>query len=125
MPARPGQEADLRFPSRPAVIATPAALALTSCGTGADSGTASVSLTIAVWAPADVWGGFLFQLFILLRDPEKAPGSVLLYTLHTDGGAPKLDLISTFSPRHSLPVAAMYPFVSHRYGFRFHGGTKA
>ncbi|MGV9379764.1 extracellular solute-binding protein [Nonomuraea sp. NPDC003707] len=37
----------MRFPSRPAVIATLAALALTSCGTGADSGAGSVSLTIA------------------------------------------------------------------------------
>ncbi|MFG6195217.1 extracellular solute-binding protein [Nonomuraea sp. JJY05] len=37
----------MRFPSRPAVIATLAALALTSCGTGADPGAGSVSLTIA------------------------------------------------------------------------------
>ncbi|MGW0201332.1 hypothetical protein [Nonomuraea sp. NPDC003201] len=80
--------------------------------------------TIAVWALAGVWGGFLFQ-FILLRDPEKAPGSVILYTLYTEGGAPKLDLISTFSLLYSLPVVAMYLFVSQRYGFRFHGGIKA
>ncbi|MEV6037312.1 ABC transporter permease subunit [Nonomuraea sp. NPDC052116] len=80
--------------------------------------------TIAVWALASVWGGFLFQ-FILLRDPEKAPGSVILYTLYTEGGAPKLDLISTFSLLYSLPVVAMYLLVSQRYGFRFHGGIKA
>ncbi|MFI6503571.1 carbohydrate ABC transporter permease [Nonomuraea typhae] len=79
--------------------------------------------TIAVWALASVWGGFLFQ-FILLRDPEKAPGSVILYTLYTEGGSPRLALISTFSLLYSLPVVAMYLFVSHRYGFRFHGGIK-
>ncbi|GAA2854411.1 carbohydrate ABC transporter permease [Nonomuraea rubra] len=79
--------------------------------------------TIAVWALASVWGGFLFQ-FILLRDPAKAPGSVILYTLYTEGGAPRLDLISTFSLLYSLPVVAMYLFVSQRYGFRFHGGIK-
>ncbi|WP_214324004.1 carbohydrate ABC transporter permease [Nonomuraea sediminis] len=80
--------------------------------------------TIAVWSLASVWGGFLFQ-FILLRDPDKLPGSVIIYTLYTEGGAPKLDLISTFSLLYSLPVVLMYVFVSRRYGFRFHGGIKA
>ncbi|MEU5867737.1 MULTISPECIES: carbohydrate ABC transporter permease [unclassified Nonomuraea] len=79
--------------------------------------------TIAVWALASVWGGFLFQ-FILLRDPDKAPGSIILYTLYTEGGAPRLDLISAFSLLYSLPVVLMYLFVSQRYGFRFHGGIK-
>lgn len=79
--------------------------------------------TIAVWALASVWGGFLFQ-FILLRDPDKLPGAVILYTLYTEGGAPRLELISTFSLLYSLPVVVMYLFVAKRYGFRFHGGIK-
>lgn len=79
--------------------------------------------TIAVWAVANVWGGFLLQ-FILIRDPELAPGSVILYTLYTEGGQPDLSLISTFSLLYSLPVVLMYVFVSSRYGFRFHGGIK-
>ncbi|MEV4184988.1 ABC transporter permease subunit [Streptosporangium canum] len=79
--------------------------------------------TIAVWAVANVWGGFLLQ-YILLRDPEKSPGSVVLYTLYTEGGQPNLPLISTFSLLYSLPVVLMYLFVSSRYGFRFHGGIK-
>ncbi|MCT9935061.1 carbohydrate ABC transporter permease [Planotetraspora sp. A-T 1434] len=79
--------------------------------------------TIAVWAVANVWGSFL-QPFILLRDPGKAPGAVILYTLYTEGGAPRLDLISAFSLLYSLPVVVMYVFVSRRYGFRFHGGIK-
>ncbi|MEV4247084.1 ABC transporter permease subunit [Streptosporangium canum] len=79
--------------------------------------------TIAVWAVANVWGGFLLQ-YILLRDPEKSPGSVVLYTLYTEGGQPNLSLVSTFSLLYSLPVVLMYLFVSSRYGFRFHGGIK-
>ncbi|GAA3817742.1 carbohydrate ABC transporter permease [Sphaerisporangium flaviroseum] len=79
--------------------------------------------TIAVWSVASVWGSFLTP-FILLRDPAKAPGAVILYTLYTEGGSPRLDLISTFSLLYSLPVVLMYVFVSRRYGFRFHGGIK-
>ncbi|GAA4220284.1 multiple sugar transport system permease protein [Streptosporangium album] len=79
--------------------------------------------TIAVWAVANVWGGFLLQ-YILLRDPDKSPGSVVLYTLYTEGGQPNLSLISTFSLLYSLPVVLMYLFVSSKYGFRFHGGIK-
>ncbi|MCG5214907.1 carbohydrate ABC transporter permease [Streptosporangium sp. KLBMP 9127] len=79
--------------------------------------------TIAVWAVAGVWGGFLLQ-FILIRDPERAPGSVILYTLYTEGGQPNLSLIAAFSLLYSLPVVVMYLFVSTKYGFRFHGGIK-
>ncbi|MFC4536314.1 carbohydrate ABC transporter permease [Sphaerisporangium dianthi] len=79
--------------------------------------------TIAVWAVASVWGSFLTP-FILLRDPEKSPGAVILYTLYTEGGSPRLDLISTFALLYSLPVVLMYVFVSRKYGFRFHGGIK-
>ncbi|GII61234.1 sugar ABC transporter permease [Sphaerisporangium krabiense] len=79
--------------------------------------------TIAVWTVASVWGSFLTP-FILLRDPDKAPGAVILYTLYTEGGSPRLELISTFSLLYSLPVVLMYVFVSRRYGFRFHGGIK-
>ncbi|MFI0422717.1 carbohydrate ABC transporter permease [Spongiactinospora sp. 9N601] len=79
--------------------------------------------TIAVWTVANVWGGFLLQ-FILIRDPGLAPGSVILYTLYTEGGQPDLPLVSAFSLVYSLPVVLMYVFVSGRYGFRFHGGIK-
>ncbi|MFI7049356.1 hypothetical protein [Streptosporangium sandarakinum] len=79
--------------------------------------------TVAVWAVASVWGGFLMQ-YILLRDPDKSPSAVVLFTLYTEGGQPDLPLISTFSLLYSLPVVLMYLFVSSRYGFRFHGGIK-
>jgi multiple sugar transport system permease protein len=79
--------------------------------------------TVTVWTVAQVWGDFLMP-FLLLRDPGKAPASVIMYTFYTEGGQPDLALISTFSLLYSLPVVAMYLFVSRRYGFRFHGGIK-
>ena len=79
--------------------------------------------TIAVWSVVNVWGNFLVP-FILLRDPEKYPAAVVMYTFYTEGGQANLPLISTFSLLYSLPVVAMYLFVSKRYGFRFHGGIK-
>lgn len=78
---------------------------------------------VAVWTVAQVWGDFLMP-FLLLRNPDKAPASVIMYTFYTEGGQPNLPLISTFSLLYSLPVVCMFLFVSRRYGFRFHGGIK-
>lgn len=79
--------------------------------------------TIAVWSVAQVWGNFLIP-FLLLRDPDRSPAAVVMYTFYTEGGQPDLALISTFSLLYSLPVVLMFLFVSSRYGFRFHGGIK-
>ena len=79
--------------------------------------------TIAVWTMVNVWGNFLIP-FILLRSPDKAPASVVLFTFYTEGGQANLGLISAFSLLYSIPVVAMYVFVNRRYGFRFHGGIK-
>lgn len=79
--------------------------------------------TIAVWATVQVWGNFLVP-FILFTDPAKQPAAVVMHTFYTEGGQPKLALISAFSLLYSAPVVAMYVFVSRRYGFRFHGGIK-
>jgi len=80
--------------------------------------------TIAVWTVVNVWGNFLVP-FILLRDTDKQPAAVLMRTFYTEGGAPNLALISTFSLLYSLPVVVMYLFVNRKYGFRFHGGIKS
>lgn len=79
--------------------------------------------TVAVWAVVNVWGNFLIP-FILIRDQGEYPGAVVLYTFYTEGGQPDLALISAFSLLYSVPVVLLYLFVSHRYGFRFHGGIK-
>ncbi|MGZ4595792.1 MAG: carbohydrate ABC transporter permease [Actinomycetes bacterium] len=80
--------------------------------------------TIAVWALVNAWGDFLIA-FILLRDPDKSPAGVVMYTFYTEGGQANLPLISAFSLLYAIPVVAMYLFVNKRYGFRFHGGIKS
>ena len=80
--------------------------------------------TIGVWAVVNVWGNFLIP-FILLLNPDKQPGAVVMRTFYTEGGQPNLALISTFSLAYSVPVVVMYLFVNRRYGFRFHGGIKS
>jgi multiple sugar transport system permease protein len=78
---------------------------------------------IAVWALVQVWGNFLIP-FILIRSPDKSPAAVVVYNFYTEGGQADLRLLSAFSLLYSVPVVAMYLFVSNRYGFRFHGGIK-
>nr|WP_211229206.1 carbohydrate ABC transporter permease [Nakamurella lactea] len=80
--------------------------------------------TIAVWALVNAWGNFLVP-FILLRSADKYPAAVVMYTFYTEGGQPKLGLISAFSLMYSIPVVIAYLVVSRRYGFRFHGGIKS
>jgi multiple sugar transport system permease protein len=78
---------------------------------------------IAVWSIVNVWGNFLIP-FILLRDPDLAPASVVTYSFYTEGGQADLRLLSAFSLLYSVPVVVMYLFVQRRYGFRFYGGIK-
>jgi multiple sugar transport system permease protein len=78
---------------------------------------------IAVWTIVNVWGNFLIP-FILLRDPDLAPASVVTFTFYTEGGQANLRLLSAFSLLYSVPVVLMYLFVNRRYGFRFYGGIK-
>jgi multiple sugar transport system permease protein len=78
---------------------------------------------IAVWGLVQVWGNFLIP-FILIRSPDKSPAAVVVYNFYTEGGQADLRLLSAFSLLYSIPVVVMYLFVSHRYGFRFHGGIK-
>lgn len=78
---------------------------------------------IAVWTIVNVWGNFLIP-FILMRTPNRSPAAVIVYNFYTEGGQADLRLLSAFSLLYSLPVVAMYLFVSGRYGFRFHGGIK-
>ena len=80
--------------------------------------------TIAVWSLVNAWGDFL-TAYILLRDPDKSPAGVVMYTFYNEGGQANLPLISAFSLLYALPVVALYLFVNRRYGFRFHGGIKS
>ena len=75
--------------------------------------------TIAVWALVNVWSD------ILLRDPNKTPAGVVMYTFYSEGGQANLPLISAFSLVYAVPVVVLYLFVNARYGFRLHGGIKS
>jgi multiple sugar transport system permease protein len=78
---------------------------------------------IAVWTLVNVWGNFLMP-FILLRDPDIAPASVVMFSFYTEGGQANLRLLAAFSLLYSVPVVVLYVFVNRRYGFRFYGGIK-
>lgn len=80
--------------------------------------------TIAVWALVNVWSDFL-TAYILLRDPQKMPAGVLMYTFYNEGGQANLPTIAAFSLVYAVPVVLLYLFVNRRYGFRFHGGIKS
>jgi multiple sugar transport system permease protein len=81
-------------------------------------------VVVVVWAFVNVWGGFLIP-FILLRSSDQMPASVAIYSFSSEAGTPIVTLLAAYSLIYSLPVIALYLFVSWRFGFRFFGGIKA
>ena len=81
-------------------------------------------VVIVVWAFVNIWGSFLIP-FILLRSSEQMPASVAIYSFYSEAGTPIVTLLAAYSLIYSLPVIALYLFVSWRFGFRFFGGIKA
>ncbi|HVX71777.1 MAG TPA: carbohydrate ABC transporter permease, partial [Devosia sp.] len=81
-------------------------------------------VVVVVWAFVNVWGGFLIP-FILLRSSDQMPASVAIYSFYSEAGTPIVTLLAAYSLIYSLPVIALYLFVSWRFGFRFFGGIKA
>lgn len=79
---------------------------------------------VAIWSIVQVWGNFLVP-FILLRQPESLPASVLMYTFYTESGQADLRLISVFSLLFVAPVITVYLVINRKFGFRFFGGIKA
>jgi ABC-type glycerol-3-phosphate transport system permease component len=79
--------------------------------------------TIVVWAFVNAWGNFLLP-YLLLRDNDKQPASVILRTLQNDGGGVDLNTLPVFSLLYSIPVVVLFLLLNRRYGFRFHGGIK-
>lgn len=78
---------------------------------------------IFVWAFVGAWGDFLVP-FILIREPERSPAAVLMYSFYTEGGQAILSTLAAFAFLYTLPVVVMYLYVNKRYGFRFYGGIK-
>ncbi|WP_172123488.1 MULTISPECIES: carbohydrate ABC transporter permease [unclassified Devosia] len=81
-------------------------------------------VVIVVWSFVNIWGSFLIP-FILLRSDSNMPASVAIYSFYSEAGMPIVTLLAAYSLIYSLPVIALYLFVSWRFGFRFFGGIKA
>lgn len=81
-------------------------------------------VVVVVWAFVNIWGSFLIP-FILLRSDSQMPASVAIYSFYSEAGTPIVTLLAAYSLIYSLPVIALYLFVSWKFGFRFFGGIKA
>lgn len=81
-------------------------------------------VVVVVWAFVNIWGSFLIP-FILLRTDDLMPSSVAIYSFYSEAGTPIVTLLAAYSLIYSLPVVALYLFVSWKFGFRFFGGIKA
>lgn len=81
-------------------------------------------VVVVVWAFVNIWGSFLIP-FILLRSDSNMPASVAIYSFYSEAGTPIVTLLAAYSLIYSLPVIALYLFVSWKFGFRFFGGIKA
>jgi multiple sugar transport system permease protein len=81
-------------------------------------------VVVLVWGFVNIWGSFLIP-FILLRSDRNMPASVAIYSFYSEAGTPIVTLLAAYSLIYSLPVIALYLFVSWKFGFRFFGGIKA
>jgi multiple sugar transport system permease protein len=81
-------------------------------------------VVVVVWGFVNIWGSFLIP-FILLRSDNQMPASVAIYSFYSEAGTPTVTLLAAYSLIYSLPVIALYLFVSWKFGFRFFGGIKA
>lgn len=81
-------------------------------------------VVVVVWGFVNIWGSFLIP-FILLRSDSNMPASVAIYSFYSEAGTPIVTLLAAYSLIYSLPVIALYLFVSWKFGFRFFGGIKA
>jgi len=81
-------------------------------------------VVVVVWSFVNIWGSFLIP-FILLRSDDQMPASVAIYSFYSEAGTPVVTLLAAYSLIYSLPVIALYLFVSWKFGFRFFGGIKA
>lgn len=81
-------------------------------------------VVVVVWGFVNIWGSFLIP-FILLRSDSQMPASVAIYSFYSEAGTPIVTLLAAYSLIYSIPVIALYLFVSWKFGFRFFGGIKA
>ena len=68
-------------------------------------------VVVVVWGFVNIWGSFLIP-FILLRSDSNMPASVAIYSFYSEAGTPIVTLLAAYSLISSLPVIALYLFVS-------------
>lgn len=78
---------------------------------------------IFVWAFVQSWGNFLIP-FIIIRDINKQPAAVMMYSFYTEAGDAVIRTVAAFGFLYTIPVLLMYFYVNRKYGFRFYGGIK-
>jgi multiple sugar transport system permease protein len=78
---------------------------------------------IFVWAFVQSWGNFLIP-FIVIRDINKQPGAVMMYSFYTEAGDAVIRTVAAFGLIYTIPILLMYLYVNRKYGFRFYGGIK-
>lgn len=79
---------------------------------------------VAIWAFVNAWGAFLIPV-VLLRDPDKMPASIALYSFYSEAGTPIHTLVAAYAFLYTIPVLLLYLLVNWRFGFRFFGGIKS
>jgi multiple sugar transport system permease protein len=78
---------------------------------------------IFVWAFVQSWGNFLIP-FIIIRDVNKQPAAVMMYSFYNEAGDAVIRSVAAFGLLYTIPVLLMYLYVNRKYGFRFYGGIK-
>jgi multiple sugar transport system permease protein len=69
------------------------------------------------------WSNFLVP-FIVIRDVNKQPGAVMMYSFYNEGGQAVIRTVAAFALLYTIPIILMYYYVNKKYGFRFYGGIK-
>jgi len=78
---------------------------------------------IFVWTFVQAWSNFLVP-FIVIRDVNKQPGAVMMYSFYNEGGQAVIRTVAAFALLYTIPIILMYYYVNKKYGFRFYGGIK-
>lgn len=82
----------------------------------------SIAFT-AIWALKNTWSDFLIP-YLLLRDADKQPAAVTMYTFYTEGGQANIGMLCAFALVFSIPAIALYIIINRVWGFAFSSGLK-
>ena len=78
---------------------------------------------VFIWTFEEAWSDFLVP-YLLLRQTDKQPAAVTMYTFYTEGGQPDIGMLTAFALLFSIPVVLLYLLINRRWGFATGGGLK-